>query len=448
MKYTRFVLAVAYLFALALGLSTAAPPPPTAHAQPNLPATLSTAEWNQIQALLEPMASPTWEEQAKLLPNDAATDQRFGFTVAVSGNTAVIGARGDSGYKGAAYVFVRQNGVWSQQAKLTASDGAAIDVFGESVAISGDTAIIGAPQDDDGGNNSGSAYVFIRTGTSWSQQVKLTASDATAGASFGTAIAFEGDTAVIGAPYGSTSGFAYVFTRTGNSWSQQDKLIPSDGVAGDQFGNAVALAGDTAVIGAFGSDTGGTNRGAAYVFVRTGTSWSEQARLTALDGAAGDVFGANVAISGDTAIIGAPFDDHDGIKSGSAYVFTRSGTAWSQQAKLLSNDREANDSFGRGIAILGNTAIITASADDDNGIFSGSAYVFTRHNSVWSQQSKILASDGAAGNEFGYRVAISGNTAVIGAQFHTHNSIQSGAAYVFQLDHTIFLPLIVAATPK
>jgi hypothetical protein len=174
-----------------------------------------------------------WEEQAELLPSDAADNQRFGFTMAISGNTAVIGARGDSGYKGAAYVFVRENGVWSQQAKLTASDGAAVDVFGLGVAISGDTAIIGASQDDDGGDNSGSAYVFIRTGTSWSQQAKLTASDATGGASFGTAVAFVGDTAVIGAPSGGGSGFAYVFTRTGTSWSQQGKLIPSDGAASD-----------------------------------------------------------------------------------------------------------------------------------------------------------------------------------------------------------------------
>ncbi len=251
---------------------------------------------------------------------------------------------------GSAYVFVRSGTTWSQQAKLTAFDAAAIDQFGYSVAISGDTAIVGAYGDDDAGSASGSAYVFVRSGTTWSQQAKLTALDAAASDQFGYSVAISGDTAIVGAylddDAGSASGSAYVFVRSGTTWSQQAKLTASDGAASDLFGYSVAISGDTAIVGAYGDDDAGSDSGSAYVFVRSGTTWSQQAKLTALDAAAVDCFGYSVAISGDTAIVGAYLDDDAGSASGSAYVFVRSGTTWSQQAKLTASDGAASDQFG------------------------------------------------------------------------------------------------------
>ena len=396
------------------------------------------------------IAMPGWAvtpvEVAKLVADDGATNDFFGFSVALSGDTAVIGAFRDSDDvkgvdSGSAYVFARSGTNWSQQAKLTATDGAANDTFGGNVALSGDTTVIGALGDDDdvNGVDSGSAYVFTRSGTSWSEQAKLTAADGAAGDEFGYSVALSGDTAVIGAARdddkGNDSGSAYVFTRSGTSWSQQAKLTAADGAAGDVFSISVALSGDTAVIGADLDDEKGDNSGAAYVFTRSGTTWSQQAKLTADDGAAGDLFGIRVALSGVTAVIGAARDDDKGDNSGAAYVFIRSGTTWSQQAKLTAADGAANDRFGTRVALSGNTAVIGAILDDDKSDNSGSAYVFTRSGTTWSQQAKLAAADGAADDVFGWSVALSGDTVVIGAP----TSIfvlpgGTGSAYVFDIN--------------
>ena len=185
--------------------------------------------------------------------------------------------------------------------------------------------MVDAYRDDDGGNQSGSAYVFVRSGGTWSQQAKLTASDAAEFDLFGNSVAVSGDTAVVGnrgdADGGLDSGSAYVFVRSGTTWSQQAKLTASDAAEFDLFGNSVAVSGDTAVIGADFDDDAGLNSGSAYVFVRSGTTWSQQAKLTASDAAADDFFGDSVAVSGDTAVVGAPWDDDAGLNSGSAYVF-------------------------------------------------------------------------------------------------------------------------------
>ena len=273
-------------------------------------------------------------EQAKLTAGDGSAVDHFGNSIAISGDTVVVGARADNDSgadSGSAYVYVRSGSIWSQQAKLTGSDGAADDFFGISVAVSGDTAVVGARNDDDSGADSGSAYVYVRSGSAWSQQAKLTAGDGATGDLFGLSVAVSGDTAVVGAVWdddnGGNSGSAYVFVRSGSVWSEQAKLTPSDGAAGDQFGLSVAISGDTVVTGGDGDDDKGSSSGSAYVFVRSGSSWSEQAKLTPSDGAASDVFGRSVAISGDTAVVGAEFDDDKGSSSGSAYVFVRSGSS-------------------------------------------------------------------------------------------------------------------------
>ncbi len=400
------------------------------------------------------VAVPTWSasltEVAKLSADGGEGDQ-FGYHVAISGDTALVGVRFDDDdanglESGSAYVFTGSGTTWSQQARLTAADGSDRDWFGVRVALEGDTAVIPADADDSevNGVDSGSVYVFTRSGTTWTQQAKLTASDGAAVDLFGYSVALSGDTVFVGARFddddvnGDDSGSVYVFTRSGTSWSQQAKLTAADGEAGDEFGYSVALAGDTAVItaNADDSDVNGVDSGSAYVFTRSGTDWSQQAKLTAADGAAGDLFGVRVALVGDTALIGARLDDDDvnGIDAGSAYVFTRSGDGWSQQARLTAADGGAGDWFGYTVALADDTALIGAGNHDGaNGVDSGSAYVFTRSGTTWSQKDKLTATDGKAGDQFGGKVAISGDAAVVGARLvdDVVKGVDSGSVYVF-----------------
>ena len=399
------------------------------------------------------VAMPTWSvspvEVAKLFAADGGEGDQFGYSVALSGDTALVGVRFDDDdanglESGSAYVFTRSGTTWRQQARLTAADGSDRDWFGVRVALSGDTAAVPADADDSdvNGVDSGSVYVFTRSGTTWTQQAKLTASDGAAVDLFGYSVALSGDTVLIGARFdddaGVDSGSVYVFTRSGITWTQQAKLTAADGEAGDEFGYSVALSGDTAVItaNADDSDVKGVDSGSAYVFTRSGSDWSQQAKLTAADGAAGDLFGVRVALSGDTALIGARLDDDDanGVDSGSAYVFTRSGDSWSQQAKLTAADGGAGDWFGYTVAFADDTALIGAGNHDGaNGVDSGSAYVFTRSGTTWSQKTKLTAADGKAGDQFGGKVAISGDAAVVGARLvdDVVKGVDSGSVYIF-----------------
>ena len=377
-----------------------------------------------------------WTQAQKLLASDGAANDCFGYCVSLDGNTALIGApEGPNGHDpGAAYVFTRTGTTWTMQQKLTASDGAADDSFGVGVSLAGDIALIGANWNDDNGADSGSAYIFTRTGTTWTQQQKLLASDGAAGDWFGWVVSLDGDTALIGAPQnddnGNNSGSAYIFTRTGTTWTQQAKFTASDGAAGDRFSDyAVDVEADTAIIGACYNDDNGTDSGSAYVFTRTGTTWTQQTKLLATDASAGDNFGCFVSLYGDTVLIGACALDFS--NPGSAYVFTRSGTTWTQQAKLTASDGAAGDWFGTCVSLSVDTALIGAVLDDDSGTWSGSAYVFTRTGTAWTQEAKLLASDGVGHDEFGCWVSLSGDTALIGAPFDGDNGYESGSAYLF-----------------
>jgi hypothetical protein len=393
--------------------------------------------------------SPAWAvtqtEIQKLLASDGAQWDGFGNSVAVDGDTAVIGASGDDDNgeaSGSAYVFSRSaGGVWSEQQKLTASDAAEEDHFGHSVAVDGDTAVIGALGDDDDGEASGSAYVFTRSaGGVWSEQQKLTATDAAVDDNFGFSVAVDEDTAVIGAYADDEgSGAAYVFSRSaGGVWSEQQKLTASDGGDGEseQFGWSVAVDGGIAVIGAawdYDDNDNGYFFGSAYVFSRSaGGVWSEQQKLTASDGAEEDHFGWSVAVNGDTAVIGAWGDDDDGSRSGSAYVFSHNTVGvWSEQQKLTASDAAAVDLFGWSVAVDGDTAVIGAWGDS-------TAYVFShRSDDVWTEQQKLTASDGEDSDFFGGSVAMDADTAVIGARADYDNGLDSGSAYVFALKRKV-----------
>ena len=255
----------------------------------------------------------------KLTASDSAAGDFFGFSVSISGDDAIVGARWDDDAgdrSGSAYIFVRGGEIWTEQAKLTASDAAAEDEFGYSVSISGDYAIVGAYADDDAGANSGSAYIFVHDGQSWTEEAKLTAGDAAHGDIFGWSVSMSGDYAIVG----GTSQRAYIFIRDGQSWTEQARLTAGDAAGDDQFGESVSISGNYAIVGDEGADDDrGFNAGAAYIFVRDGQNWTEQARLTAGDATGGDEFGISVSISGDYAIVGA-WNDDDG--AGSAYVYS------------------------------------------------------------------------------------------------------------------------------
>lgn len=386
------------------------------------------------------------EEVAFLIGSDLAANDLSGNSVAIDGDTAVVGNPGDDNIggtaAGSAYVFVQSGGVWTQQVKLLASDGAEGDTFGTSVAIYGDTIIVGAQQDDHaGGAQSGSAYIFVRSGGVWSQQAKLTASDAAANDFFGISVALFKDTAVIGAFNDDHTslidpGGAYVFVRCGTTWSQQTKLTAADAAAGDRFGRSVAIHENRAVVGASSEDNaGGNNAGAAYVFVRAGTFWSQTHKLTASDAAADDFFGDAVAVYEDTIVSGSPVDDHAaGANAGAAYVFVRDGAAWPEEAKLTAPDGAAGDEFGNAVAVSDTRVVVGAQLQLGSGIRPGAAYIYGSVGGVWTFFTKLMGSDPGSIDLFGESVSLSGDLVAVGVrQDDTLAGANSGSAHIFDI---------------
>ncbi len=328
-------------------------------------------------------------------------------------------------------VNVRADDSWVAYDRLLAGDGATSDYFGQSVGVSGDFAVIGAYRDDDGGSMSGSAYVFDFNGVSWSQQTKLVADDDETVDTFGESVSISGDYIVAGAKRdddkGTDSGSVYVFDFNGTSWAQQQKLIAGDGAVGDYFGGSVSIDGNYLVVGADNKD-GAT--GSAYIFYFDGISWSQQTKLVAGDGAAVDVFGSSVSISSDIVIVGASRDDNEnGTDSGSAYIFKRDGAIWTQQAKLMADDGAAGDYFARSVSIDGDYAI--AGAENSNGT-AGSAYIFDFNGVSWSQQAQLVANDATANDFFGWSVSIDGDYAIVGSKAGSDGFSESGFVYVFK----------------
>jgi hypothetical protein len=354
----------------------------------------------------------------KLIASDGASDDNFGSSVSLDGNTALVGAPGKANGTGAAYLFVLSNETWTQQAKLTASDAASGDSFGWAVGVSGDTALVAAPNKASG---TGTAYVFVLSGGVWSQQAELTASDGGTTAFFGYSVGISGNTALVGAyGYTNNSGAAYVFVNNGGTWSQQQKLTASDGASNDQFGRAVSISGNTALVGARFH----ANSGAAYVFTSSGGTWTQQAELTASDRGQQDQFGFAVSVGGNTALVGAPGKTSF---TGAAYLFTSSGGTWTQQQELTASNAASGDDFGWSVSVSGNTALVGA---PDKVTFTGAAYVFSNDGGTWTQQVELTASGGMQFDQFGYSVSISGNTIIAGAPFKTN---EAGAVYAYQI---------------
>jgi FG-GAP repeat len=358
------------------------------------------------------VGAPLFIEEQKLTASDGAFADIFGDQVVASGSTVVVGARADDNLKGSAYVFERQGGSWVETQKLTANDGAPNDQFSNSIAVSGSTIVVGAPVKNIGGiSGQGAAYVFERQGGSWVETQKLTASDGSVFSFFGVSISISGSTLVVGA----ASKGAYVFNRQGGSWVETQKLTASDQVPNDNFGLSVAFSGSTIVVGASFADIGSTvNQGAAYVFERHGRSWVETQKLTASDGAESDAFGRPVAISGSTIVVGAAFFQ------GSVYVFERRGRSWVETQKLTASDGTGSG-FGRSVAFSGSTLVAGA---------SDSAFVFERHGGGWIETQKLTTSERF--EDFGRSVEVSGSTVFVGAPVATIDGTSArGAVYVF-----------------
>jgi hypothetical protein len=404
-----------------------------------------------------------WTQQVKVVPQGPSftttgLDDFFGYSVSIHGNYAIVGAFQEDedssannmlNESGSAYIFTRSGGSWALQQKLVASDRGRRDRFGASVAIYGDYAIVGAYSEDENASGSasatdaGSAYIFTRSGNNWIQQQKIVASDRASGDNFGWSVAINGDYAIVGAPQededasgnstAASAGSAYIFVRSGNSWTQQQKMVASDRQAGDNFGFSVSISGNYAIIGANQEDEDASgaatadSAGSAYIFVRSGSNWTQQQKIVASDRGRADQFGTSVGISGDYAIVGAYLEDHNttGIDSlsasGSAYIYYRTGSSWSQQQKLIASDRSPSDQFGISVAISGRYAIVGAHFEDEDTsggatlLNAGSAYVFERTGASWIQQQKIVSSDRATEDNFGYSVSIDGSHAIAGA---------------------------------
>jgi len=301
--------------------------------------------------------------------------QEFGQSVSVSGDIIVVGAKGDNEDTGAAYVFERVGTTWTQDQKLFASDPDQDDAFGVSVSVSGGTVVVGAFSNDAEGSNAGSAYVYTKHGASWSQDVILSATDAAPSNFFGGSVSVSGDIIVVGA-YGVSSfeGSAYIFEKSEGSWSTGTKVTGGDTLAAESFGLAVSVSGTTVAVGAPTHTHAGVSSGAVYIFTPSGPTWAQQAELIPGDAKTSQFFGTSLSIDGETIVVGSYGDN---AQRGSAYVFTRTGTSWSEEAKLDAPDAMDSDQFGLGVSKSGDNVILGSPKNDDGGENSGSAYTLS-----------------------------------------------------------------------
>lgn len=413
--------------------------------------------WFQVITALLLLSFPAmadWSQRQKMTSTPRGVGAQFANALAINGNTMIVGARFDSttaSQAGAAYVFVLNGGIWTQQAVLLAPDGALADKFGYSVAISENTVVVGSYNDDSPLSNAGSAYVFVRSGTTWTFQQKLTANDAAADDQFGVSVAVSGPTVFVGAnfsdqPSNSDAGAVYRYTQSGTVWTQAQKLIPAGGVIlGDHFGESVAVSGSKLAVGSPGADVPFTAAGSVYVFFEGGGGvYSQQDKISIASGANGDSFGFSVAIEGNTLIGGAT--QYTPIISqpayGAAYVYEFNGSSWISQGRLTASDGASVDRFGYSVAVSNNVIAVGAREDDTTagGADAGSAYIFTRTGSVWTERQKLAPSDPFNGDRFGVSVALSFGNLVVGAAEKALTSPNGqGAAYYFtQINKTQF----------
>ena len=414
---------------------------------------------------------PNWPSPTETIirASDAEAYGRFGKSVSISadGNYAVLASPDydqlGQGGAGVAYVFVRSGSTWTQQAKLVSTTPYVGDNFGEDVALNSDGSyvIIGAPGDDQASTNYGAAYIFTRSGSTWTQQARIDHTNpanvnAQSGDSFGVSVAIDADgTRVIVGSKNDVSftddGAAFVFVRSGSTWTREWRLSNNDRQVGDYLGNSVSISSDGsyAIVGAYSEDGAAdaySNAGAAYIFTRSGSTWTQQAKLSASDIAANSFFGYSVALNSDAtyAIIGASVHDTPSTNAGQVYIFTRSGTSWTEQQKMQSLDIGQYDYFGYSVSINSDATYAIVGAERERGgegsplINAGAAYIFERSGSTWTEVKKLTASDAQANDYFGTSVSINsdGKYAVIGAKDEDGGAgdptLSAGSVYIYE----------------
>lgn len=435
-----------------------------------------------ISGFSNSLIAQNWDEVVKAVATDRALADLFGYSVSISGDYAIVGAKQEDhnatggqflDNAGAAYILRNNSGTWTVVQKIVAADRAADDEFGTSVAIWGDYAIVGAPRKTatvgfELNSAAGAAYVFKNTNGTWSQLQKIQASDREFGDEFGYSVAISENYVIIGAPYedeyvnglspASNKGSAYIYTKGETTWMDGQKIVGNSVGNGDNFGWSVGISEDYAVIGTpresqIASGGGGllTDAGSTYIFRKFSSgTWTQMQSINALDKGAGDEFGTSVAISGDYVIVGAMFEDHNATgganlsDAGSAYIFERDGGTWTQINKIVASDRAAGDNFGVSVSISGEYAIVGAYNEDEDPTGgntlnnSGSAYIFKNISGNWAQANKIVSSDRGGSDLFGYSVAISGDYAIAGAYNEDENQAggntlgNAGSSYIFK----------------
>ena len=395
---------------------------------------------NEVEVTGSITPAKSWKatEDQIVYASDGVASDHFGWTISISGDYAIVGAPyedtgGANG--GAVYIYKRDSttGVWGSEQKILASDKQASDQFGISVSMDGDYAIVGARYEDTGGLQAGAVYIFKKSGTSWSQQQIIYASDAQAGDNFGHSVGISGDYAIVGAPYedsgADNGGSAYIYKRNTSTdvWGSEQHITASNAGNNDYFGISVSISGDYAIVGANGENSAS---GGVYIYTRnTSTgSWGSEQLIRASDAQGVDEFGYFVNISGDYAIVGSRNEDTGGTDAGAAYIYVRSGTTWSEQQKIQSSDIQAGDQFGESVSINSNYAIVGAWRKNSS---IGAVYIFERSGTTWTEVKKITASDAQADDNFGYSVAIDGTNVFVGARDEDTKGSDAGAVYIF-----------------
>ena len=374
------------------------------------------------------------EELGQLLPAGGAEGDTFGCALAVSPGYLIVGSSLDDDARGSAILFDRAGGSFVESATLAAIDGDAGDHFGCAVGTDGTRVLVGSGRGDGVVAWSGCAYVFEYDGQTWVQTFKLMASDGEATGMFGDAVAIDGTVAVVGAPgAGSVRGAAYVFEYDGVEWSETAKLTATDGVPLDALGSAVAISEGMIAVGTPQGSNGSVRTGAVYVFEQDGDSWIETAKLVPADGGIFDGFGASMSLDGDMLVVGSPFHDGSGENAGAAYLFERASGVWSQDAKLSGHDIHPFDTFGASVGIAGDAIVIGSPLRDDPTKWEGAAYLYRNVGGEWLEAAKILPSVPVTRSKFGSAVALLDDIAVVSSPLSDEMGDDAGAAYAFDV---------------
>jgi hypothetical protein len=369
------------------------------------------------------------------LPLNSWQAWRFGVAVSISGDYAAVSATEDTltagTFCGSVYIYKRTNGAWALQTRLLPPDAAHGDYFGTSVSFSGDDLMVGSPYKDNGAiQNQGAAYIFHRSGDNWSLQQKLLASDGITGATFGFNVIIKGDVAVVSAPtmkVGSNEkqGAVYIFTRSGTTWTQQPKITANDGIAGLDFGSSISLDGDYLAVGAVGAKLNGIMNGAAYIFVKGGNTWTQQTKILSTTPTPNGYFGCSVSLEGDLVVVGASDEVYAQIETGTAHIYRRSGALWNHQTLLYSNTPEYDNRFGTKVFIRSGYIFISAPGEVMADIKSGAVSIYRTEGAGVRPVRRFALPDPQNSDGFATAMDCDGMSYILSSRWHYRDPAKS-----------------------